>query len=310
MDASQLRPRTPSRLRRCTAGCMIAALAVAGLFGAGGCEALGADLEDSFNGLFPPSPTQAVVWAADTDPDLRRRGTLLLANAPFGGEEAYVRLYRDYAENESNPLVKSVAIRALARHGETVDAALIATQLTHDSRQVRWEAARGLQRLHDPDVSGLLLEALRDTEEDVQVRVSAATALGQYGTDVVFQGLVAALDEPELAINDAAQRSLRQITGADEGDDPSAWLTWYEPKQGEPGVFAEAAGYTYPTYERDPGFLEKLAFWNPPVREFPGPPRGLVPAGRRGTYDGEDGPIDGEPDGSDSPATLGEEEVG
>ncbi|MHC4809761.1 MAG: HEAT repeat domain-containing protein [Planctomycetota bacterium] len=276
-------------------------LAAAGLIavaaGVPGCQSIGSDVEDAFGGLFGPSPTEAVVWTTDTDPDLRRRGVLLLGNAVFGGEEPYVRLYRDYAVNERNPLVKAAAIRALARHGEVADARIIATQLTHENRQVRWEAARGLQRLHEPAVVPDLLERLRDPDEDVQVRVATATALGQYGSDRAFQGLVAALEAPELAVNHAAAASLRQLTGRDIGIDPTAWLRWYRDAAGDSQRLAGASGFRYPTYERDLGFFEQLAFWNPPVREFPGPPLGLEPGDARRTY--EDAPAD-TPDAGDA----------
>jgi hypothetical protein len=263
---------------------LAAGLVAAALGPLAGCDTVGADIEDSFGGLFPPSPTQAVLWTTDTDPDLRRRGVLLLGNAVFGGEEPYVRLYRDYAANEQNPLVKAAAIRALARHGEVTDARLIATQLADESRQVRWEAARGLQRLHDPSVVPDLLDRVRDPDEDVQVRVAAITALGQYGSDRVFQGLVSALEAPELAVNRAAVETLAQLTGEDFGIDPQAWLAWYAEARPDGGALAGASSFTYPTYDRPPSWLEQLAFWNPPVREFPGPPLGLEPAGARETY--------------------------
>ena len=277
------------RMPRIAAGLLaITATIVAGV-GSAGCQSVGADVEDAFGGLFGPSPTEAVVWTTDTDPDLRRRGVLLLGNAVFGGEEPYVRLYRDYAVNERNPLVKAAAIRALARHGEVADARIIAAQLTDENRQVRWEAARGLQRLHEPSVVPDLLERLRDPDEDVQVRVAAATALGQYGSDRAFQGLVGALEAPELAVNHAAAASLRQLTGRDIGIDPTAWLRWYRDAAGDPQRLAGAGSFRYPTYQRDPGFFEQLAFWNPPVREFPGPPVGLEPDEFRRTYEDDPG---------------------
>lgn len=289
--------RRPRRSARRAADACAAALTMVAAIMLGGCDSIGADLEDSFGGLFPPSPTQAVLWTTDTDPDLRRRGVLLLGNAVFGGEPAYVRLYRDYAVNEGNPLVKAAAIRALARHGDVTDGPVLAAQLTHESRQVRWEAARGLQRIHAPVVVPDLLGRIRDPEEGVQVRVAAVTALGQYGSDRVFQGLVGALEASELAVNRAAADALTQLTGETLGIDPAGWLTWYAAAAGNSNRLAGGADYRYPTYDREPGWLEDLAFWNPPVREFPGPPVGLEPGSRRTTYDdgetGAAGPDDG-----------------
>jgi HEAT repeat protein len=84
------------------------------------------------------------------DPENERRGTILLANAPFGGTPAYTKMYRIYVEDNPNPLVRSAALEALGRHGEPEDAELVAKQLKDKSVQVRMAAAKALQRLHNP----------------------------------------------------------------------------------------------------------------------------------------------------------------
>jgi len=239
----------------------------------GGCETLSSDFEDTFSTIFPPTPTQAVYWAGDRDPDLRRRGTLLLANAPFGGEPPYVAFYRAYAENDSDPLVKAVAIRALAKHGTPDDAPLLARHLRHGSEQVRWEAAKGLQRLHNPVVTSDLLTVLRDQEENVDVRVAAAVALGQYPGDLPFQGLVGALLARELSVNIAARGSLVRITGVDQGSEPRPWLEWYA--RAADAAFNSPQEFRYPVYVRDRSWIEQLLFWIPFVREQSAPPIGL-----------------------------------
>jgi hypothetical protein len=220
------------------------------------------------------------------DPDARRRGTLLIANSDFGGVDVYVRAYRDYVENDRNPLVKAAAIRALAKHGEPADALLIAANLDHENVQVRWEAAKGLQRLHNPLVVPDLLAVLRAASEESDVRVAAATAVAQYPEDRVFQGLVAALDARELAVNDAARDALRTLTGQQFDLDPRAWLSWYNQTDDDP--FAGSEEYLYPTYQRDDTLLEMLTFWTSRVEEQPAPPAGLRPDDQRRTYEEED----------------------
>ncbi|MCP3906140.1 MAG: hypothetical protein GY715_21155 [Planctomycetes bacterium] len=243
-------------------------------WGVGGCETASQDLADFGKTIIPPSPGEAARMALDPhNPDRRREGTLLLSNSDFGGDEVYVRMYRDYVEHEQDPLVRAVAIRALARHGEPADATLIAAQLDQPNVQVRWEAAKGLQRLHLPSVVPLLLDTLRDPEEHTDVRVAAATALGQYAQDRSFQGLVAALDARELSVNIACERSLQTITGQDLGLDPRPWLNWYNGTADDP--FADRRPFLYPTYSRTPSFLERLVFWSQPKHEDPGPPAGL-----------------------------------
>ena len=239
--------------------------------------------------LTPKSPTQAAMEAMDPhDPDKRRMGTLDLANAPFGGSELYVKLYRERVRTEQDPIVLAVAIKALARHGSSEDALLIAPYLKSDQLHVRWEAAKGLQRLHNESVVGPLLVTLNNEEESQSdVRTEAALALGQYPQTRVFHGLVRALDAPELAVNLAALKSLESITGQDFGMDSSAWLSWYEAADGQAGEdpFENRVDYLYPTYTRDDSFLETLAFWYSRYEEKPASPAGLKPSSTRSTYE-------------------------
>jgi hypothetical protein len=251
-----------------------------------GCETISQDLNDFASSLMPRKPEDAARQMLDPyDPDARRQGTLLIANSPFGGVDVYVRAYRDMVMHETDPLVKAAAIRALGRHGGVEDAPLIAGHLSDANVQVRREAAKGLQRLHNPEVAPDLLRVLNDETEDPDVRVEAAIALGQYPEDRVFQALVSALEARELAVNLAAERSLEILTGQLRGLEPRAWLVWYNSAAEDP--FAQGQDYLYPTYQRQETWLEKLAFWSSPVVEYPAPPAGLRPQSERRTYEDE-----------------------
>ncbi|MDY7107653.1 MAG: hypothetical protein SYC29_03360 [Planctomycetota bacterium] len=118
------------------------------------------------------------------------------------------------------------------------------------------------------------------------MRIAVARALGQYPEDRVFQGLVAALDARELAVNVAARESLHTLTGQAHGLDPSQWLSWYNDAGGD--RFAGGKEYLYPTYQRRESWLEKLAFWTSRPIEQPAPPVGLRPESQRRTYQDED----------------------
>jgi len=264
-----------------------AAVGVGGLVGAAvlcGCETISQDLRDLAKGLMPPTPREAAEQMLNPhEPDERREGTLLIANSPFGGVDVYIRAYRDRVMHEADPLVKAVSIRALARHGMPEDAPLIAEHLEHENVQVRWEAAKGLQRLHNPEVVPDLLAALRNVNGNSDVRAAAADALGQYAEDRVFQGLLAALDGRDLALNRAAGKSLWTLTGQEMGLDPRAWLSWYNAVEGDP--FAGRQEYLFPTYHREDTWLERLAFWTSRVEEQPAPPAGLRPGTQRRTYE-------------------------
>lgn len=265
-------------------GSMAAALCA--LVAQAGCDTMRQDIGEF--SLGSTSPSEAARMMMDpTDPDNRRQGTVLISNSPFGGVDIYVQWYRDSVEMEPNPLVKAVSVSALGRHGVPDDAVIIAMRLEDEQFQVRWEAAKALQRLHYPAVVPVLLATLRDEEEESDIRVAAAIALGQYPQDRVFQSLVAALDTPKLSINEAARQSLMTLTGQDHGLNPTAWLLWYN---GVANPFAGQKEYLYPTYQRKETFLEKLAFWSPTVYEQPAPPAGLEKPARQ-TYSDDDASV-------------------
>ena len=256
------------------------------LWAATGCDTISQDFGAFTEDFMPPTPTEAARWMIDPhDPDDRRRGTLLISNSPFGGGEPYLEIYRDMALHERDPLAKAVALAALGRHGVPNDAIIIAVSLDHENPQVKWAAAQALQRIHNVAVVGDLLDVLRRDEEQTDTRIAAAVAVGQYAQDRVFQGLVGALDDRELALNLAAVASLQTLTGEDFRLDARAWLAWYN---NTPEPFAGQQEYLYPTYQRDETWLERLAFWSSTTFEQPAPPAGLRPAGERRTYEDDE----------------------
>lgn len=264
----------------------IVALALVAVAALAGCDTIGQDLSGLSKTFNPTKPSEAGRMAVDpTDPDKRREGTTLLANAPFGGVDVYVKLYRDGVDNERDPIVKTVAIQALGKHGEPADAVRIAPHLTTGNDQVKWAAARALQRLHNPAVVPDLLRALANENEKEDIRIAVAQALAQYPEDRVFQGLVGALNARELAVNAAAEESLHTLTGQSFNMSAPDWLAWYGEAEKGHAAFASQREYLYPTYQRDLHWWEKIAFWSPKVWEQPAPPAGLRPEGGRGTYE-------------------------
>ena len=246
------------------------------------CDTLSSDFGDFASGLTPPSPAQAAEWALDPyDAENRRRGTVLLSNAPWGGSEVYVKMYRDRVANETDAQVLAASIQALGRHGAPEDASAIAAHLGDKSKEVRWSAAKALQRLHDPIVVESIAARLTDENENVDVRTACAVALGQYPQDQAFQSLVASLDSRELGINLAAQRSLEQLTGQDFGIDRVAWLNWY---RDEKTPFVAQEPYLFPTFSRKLGWTDYVFFWDKPTFESPAPPAGLRGEGAKSTY--------------------------
>jgi hypothetical protein len=197
---------------------------------------------------------------------------MLLGNSSFGGNPTYVDLYVFYVEDSTDPLVKAASIEALARHAEPKNAPLIALQLDSTYAQVRLAAAKGLQRVHAPGVADSMWKRLVDADEDSDVRVELAIALGQYPRDDVFQALCTALDQRELAVNLAAADSLRLLTAVDYGLDRREWLGWY---RSAPKPFRHEVPYYYPTFQRALGLGDYLMFWAIPTFEEPGLPAGV-----------------------------------
>ena len=277
----------------CPSRLAIAAAPLLALFAAPtGCDTISGDIGDFMDGLRPPTPIEAAVWAADfNNPGKQRRGVVLLVGAPFGGEESYLELYRALAQESRDPLVRAAAIRGLGRWGGPADAEIIADGLSNQSEQIRLESAISLQRIHAPAVEDVIWKRLADQTEVESVRVELAIALGQYQSDASLQALCLALDDRSLTLNLAAADSLRIMTGRDFGIDARTWLSWYEAAvRSQEDPFALGETFLYPTFRREVGFFESLAFWDPVTFEDPAAPRGLLKAGRR-TYqdDAEDG---------------------
>jgi hypothetical protein len=270
---------------------MLCAIAC-GLLALSGCDTIGQDLKGFTRGLVPVKPAEAARMMVNPhDADERREGTTLISNAPWGGVDIYLKVYRDMVLNEPDPIAKAAAIRALARWGEPEDAVRIMPHLAHENIQVRWEAAKGLQRIYNPAVVTELLRVLRDDQEQYNVRSAAATALAMYPEDRVFQGLVGALDARELAVNEAAERSLEILTGYTFEMDSQSWLAWYESVGSTEQAFAGQQQFLYPTYYRRDFWWEKVMFWTSRNWELPAPPAGLRPATQRDTYADEAPPL-------------------
>lgn len=253
----------------------------------GGCD-LFDDVKPGAQSLFDlwqlPSPSEAAEMAVDPyDADKRYRGTMLLANAYFAGQDVYIRLFEDAAKDQDSG-VRLAGTRALANHGSSKHVAILIERLKDSEPLVRLEAARGLQRLHGEEAIEPLMNASRDpdlvalrneeSEENPDIRTEAAHALGQYRTDAVVQHLIKALADSKLSVNRSALASLKTLTGQDFGFDRREWVTWYA---GASDPFAAGTPYVYPVFQRDKTFLEYFPFVPPPPNEVAATPSGMPP---------------------------------
>ena len=206
----------------------------------------------------------------DTDAlDKRRQSVVRIATGPHGDAKPYLRVYRRFITDDPDPTVRAAAARALSLHGKVSDAPAIATLLEDNNAFVRWEAAKALQRIHNPEVIDELSAALRD-DTDADVRMAAADALGQYAQRAVFDTLVGALRDPNHGVVQEARDALRTLTGHAGNTDPGAWMQWAEGQSDS--LFAEQQTYTYRPYAAPPGWLE---FWRHESHAEPRRPVGL-----------------------------------
>ena len=250
-----------------------------------GCGALDIDPNAEGDGIlelmFAPRPLSNIVNDAQDpfDPDRRARGMLALSTAQAGSDPVYVSLYVENVE-DPDPSVRSAALKALGRHGTAEHTAVMTKALATDRDPgVRQEAARSLQRVHNPEAIEPLLAAIRlpdvakgQWEEDSEVRAQAALALAQYREQKVLQALVSALYDPRLAVNRNALVSLRTLTGQDFGYERATWAQWIKDT---PAPFAGGTVFEYPAYSRPKSYIEYLPFVSKPPNEPSTTPAGM-----------------------------------
>lgn len=210
------------------------------------------------------SPREAAQWAADPyDADKRARGTTKLANAPFGGADAYLKMYRAYVTDDSSA-VRAAAALGLAMHGSPSDVPLILPLMKDPEKAVRLNAVKALQRLHNPAAVPVLMLALDPTKEsEPDVRAGAASALGQYADAKVLDALIAALGDDYFQVSHSAYESLRTLTGNDQlPDERRPWVEWLA---GNKEPFAHQRPYYYPVFHRDTVWTDYLPIVGGPV---------------------------------------------
>lgn len=252
-------------------------LALGPLAGCGLVEDMGFEYNPNAEGIFSlitrPSPEQATAWALDQEnADRRYQGTLLLANAPFAGEDVYLELFIDNLDDE-DAAVRSAAARALAHHGRPEHVPLLIDALRDEEDLVRKEAARALQRIHSDTAVRPLIDRLdEEVEENSEIRAACASALGQYRQPRVLAALVASLRDQSLTVNHSAEEALYYLTGQDFGLDQRAWIEFIDQAE---NPFADQLAYEYPRFERDKRWIEYVPLVPQAPNEPPAQPAGM-----------------------------------
>jgi hypothetical protein len=172
-------------------------------------------------------PARAVRLMEDAKaPDARRQGINDLARWDFAQGGPYVRRYRQIASGDPDPLVRSVAIRALNRARDPDARPIFVAALSDPNELVRLEGAKALLNLPDPAAMDALIRLVGNPEEDRDVRIAAAEALKHYKKIEVARALVPRLNERDFSVSWQARRSLRRMTGKDFFYNEAAWLEY------------------------------------------------------------------------------------
>src|SRR5258706_3839735 len=171
----------------------------------------------------------------DPNPDHRRSGIVYLSDRAAGRHDPYAKRYMDMLSAqpaagtlppETDPSVRSMAIRALNRARDKRAISIFLLALDDKNEDIRLEGAKGLANIPAPSATTPLLLHLDDPNENVDVRVACADALRMYRTSEVAQSLVRALRDRNFGVAWQARQSLQLMTGKDFRYDTAAWLTY------------------------------------------------------------------------------------
>ena len=187
----------------------------------GGCKGASGPWGKMVRAVLGPSPSELARQLGDDDPDLRREAIEKLSRKKWGRREPYLKLYAAFTLDEA-PTVRSAAVRALGRSGETKYAKDVALVLKDRESTVRWDAAVALDSLADDSVIEPLSRSAA-ADPATEVRVAAVAALRHYPRRDVLETLLARLDDPEFAVRFQAGESLEHLTGGEGGTDRAAW---------------------------------------------------------------------------------------
>ncbi|MGI9515780.1 MAG: HEAT repeat domain-containing protein [Pirellulaceae bacterium] len=119
-------------------------------------------------------------------------------------------------------LLRMEATRLLAElPTETAENAL---QIASRDRQVevRMAALKAWEQRGDATAEQVLIQMLR-TDDDTNIRIGAAAALGQFSGEQVTNALAEVIDDPNPAMQLRAAESLAAVTGENHGRDIQAW---------------------------------------------------------------------------------------
>ncbi len=162
----------------------------------------------------------------DTNPDLRRKAVYVLSDNRWGRNEPYTKYYTHMAEGDTEPTVRTAAIRALNRSRNSVAVTMYISALTDPDANVRLEAAKALANIPDARAAGPMMKLLGDEQQNRDVRIACADGLREYKTSEVAQSLIRVLNGQDFGVAWQARQTLNLMTSQDYRYSQSAWLEY------------------------------------------------------------------------------------
>lgn len=142
--------------------------------------------------------------------DVRRRA--LESVAPFNTPA--INEHIRWAYESDNTELQCSSLYAMGRTGESRWLAVLVNELQSPSTPIRYEAANACGELNDEDAAPHLIPLLQD--DDLQVQLSAVSALGEIGGPLAKNGLRRCLKIGDPVLEDAVREALDNIQAMDD----------------------------------------------------------------------------------------------
>jgi hypothetical protein len=195
------------------------------MFAGAGCSTI-QSVADAFTGNTPIK--FARLMEDSTFPDNRRKGINGLSARDFGRKKPSTTRYEQIAQTDPDYLVRAVAIRALNRSRDRSATPIFIKRLNDKSDLVRWEAAKALANIPDPDAAEPLARILTNPADDNDVRIAAADALRHYHDPTVARALAHTLNGRNFGVAWQSRKSLKSLTGRDLKYNERAWIDYVD----------------------------------------------------------------------------------
>ena len=173
-------------------------------------------------------------WRADSGPPVRTRADQLkdlrelAKDLPAAGAARQEQVTLELAQTirtENDPILRAQILRTIAVCSTSGAGQVVLAGVQDADPNVRIAACEALGRRGGADAVRVLTGALR-SDSDIDVRMAAAKGLGDTRDPGSVQSLLAALEDPNPALQLRGVRSLEKVTGKDFGDDVEAWRTF------------------------------------------------------------------------------------